>query len=164
LPTDASPFDTLVKVVVNCPPTDVTTPTMTAKIPAAMSPYSIAVAADSFLIKRRRQDIKSFLVWLIPCWPTRGRSLPQSIRRNGDYLPLAELSPVEMLVNVVDNCPPIEVTIPIIATEIPAAMSPYSIAVAADSFLIRRRKQDIKRFPIWLIQCWPSIRSFSDGL
>src|SRR5262249_28598310 len=43
-----------------------------------------------------------------------------------------------MLENVVANFEPIPFTTAMIATEMPAAMSPYSMAVAPDSFFAKR--------------------------
>jgi len=45
------------------------------------------------------------------------------------------LSWVEMLLNLVLRLVPIELTVAMITTEIPAAINPYSIAVAPDSSL-----------------------------
>src|SRR6185437_5506386 len=48
------------------------------------------------------------------------------------------LSWVEMLVNLAFNVVPRPLTTAMIATEIPAAMRPYSMAVAPDSFFTKR--------------------------
>jgi hypothetical protein len=50
------------------------------------------------------------------------------------------LSAVETLVNVVFNFEPRVPTTVMIATEIPAAINPYSMAVAPDSSRMKRRK------------------------
>jgi hypothetical protein len=55
----------------------------------------------------------------------------------------AYLRAVAMLVNTVFNDEPSVPTTVMIATEMPAAMRPYSMAVAPDSF---RRKEDIRFF------------------
>jgi hypothetical protein len=59
---------------------------------------------------------------------------------SADHLP-AVASCEEMLVKVLFNREPSVLTTTIIATEMPAAMSPYSIAVAADSSLPKSFKE-----------------------
>jgi hypothetical protein len=54
-----------------------------------------------------------------------------------DYRP-AVASCEDTLLNVVLSCEPSELTTAIIATEIPAAIKPYSMAVAPDSSLTKR--------------------------
>jgi hypothetical protein len=49
------------------------------------------------------------------------------------------LSAVETLVNVVFKLEPTDATTVMIATEIPAAINPYSMAVAPDSSRMKRR-------------------------
>src|ERR1700704_5324790 len=53
------------------------------------------------------------------------------------YLP-AFASELETFENVVLSCPPREFTTAIIATEMPAAIRPYSMAVAPDSSFAKR--------------------------
>jgi hypothetical protein len=53
------------------------------------------------------------------------------------------LSWVEMLLNFVFKVEPIELTVAMITTEIPAAIKPYSMAVAPDSFLRNARTRDM---------------------
>jgi hypothetical protein len=54
-----------------------------------------------------------------------------------DYRP-AVASREDTLLNVVLSCEPSELTTAIIATEMPAAIKPYSMAVAPDSSLTKR--------------------------
>ena len=66
------------------------------------------------------------------------------------------------LLNVVDNFEPRPFTTVMIATEMPAAMRPYSMAVAPDSSLAKRVTRDFMgRF--LLIHTWLS-EHFASGL
>jgi len=111
----------LVNVEVSFPPTEVTAPMIATEIKAAIMPYSIAVAPDSSDTKRSRK----FLIEV---------SFLKLQRQN-------YFSEELTLVNVEVSLPPTDVTAPIIATEIRAAIKPYSIAVAPESSFIKRVKK-----------------------
>jgi len=68
--------------------------------------------------------------------------------RNQRLVPVSTLdivyfSCVEMLLNLVFNVVPMELTVAMITTEMPAAMRPYSIAVAPDSSFRNAKTLDI---------------------
>jgi hypothetical protein len=69
--------------------------------------------------------------------PAFGRGKSSGLRRDkaGRFV---HLSAVETLVNVLFKLEPSACTVAMIATAIPAAISPYSIAVAPDSLRINR--------------------------
>jgi hypothetical protein len=66
LPAVASCDDTFVKVVFNWEPSEFTTVMITTEIPAAIKPYSMAVAPDSSQRNRLRMhtDLNS-LIWSV---------------------------------------------------------------------------------------------------
>ena len=67
---------------------------------------------------------------------------------------------VDTLVKVVFRPVPVACTAAIIATEIPAAIRPYSIAVAPDwSFQNLVRYLDIISLPFWWPPSWPLAHS-----
>jgi len=74
--------------------------------------------------------------------PTEAASL-LLIRRMVSYL-----SAVEMLVNLAFNCVPRPLTTAMIAMEMPAAIRPYSMAVAPDSFFRNATSLDFCGFPL----------------
>ena len=59
-----------------------------------------------------------------------------------------------MLLNLVLRVLPIELTVAMITTEMPAAMRPYSIAVAPDSSFRNTRTLDIGH-PLWVATRMP---------
>src|SRR3569832_600712 len=76
----------------------------------------------------------------------RGRPLANLERsKNSDYLSWSET-----LLKLVFSLVPIVFTTAMIATEIPAAIRPYSIAVAPDSFFRKERIFDMRRAPLGL--------------
>jgi hypothetical protein len=60
------------------------------------------------------------------------------------------LSWVEILVNLASRLVPIALTVAMITTEMPAAIKPYSMAVAPDSSFRNEKTLDIEVFPVVL--------------
>src|SRR5690242_15395922 len=74
--------------------------------------------------------------------PTENPPGSFGVQKGGAYL-LPPPSWSEMLVNALLSLPPIAFTAPMITTEMPAAMRPYSIAVAPLSSFMKRCNRDI---------------------
>src|ERR1043166_413591 len=105
----------LVNFVLSVPPMPLTTAMMATEMPAAMRPYSMAVAPDSSFTNR---ETRVFMALLF---------LNPSVRER-----FVQRSWVLMLENFVFNVVPMPLTTAMITTEMPAAMRPYSMAVAPD--------------------------------
>src|SRR5262249_30656018 len=71
------------------------------------------------------------------------------LKRSGGYLP-ALPSWLDTFENVFLSWPPRLLTTPMMATEMPAAMSPYSIAVAPLSSCRKRLREVMLRSEYWL--------------
>jgi len=91
--------------------------------------------------------------------PAGGLSLIWERSKNSDYLSWSET-----LLKLVFSLVPIVFTTAMIATEIPAAIRPYSIAVAPDSFFRKERIFDMRRAPLGLTfterLCHPEMKGF----
>jgi len=108
--------ETLLNVVVSVVPRDCTAARITIEMPPAIRAYSMAVAPDgSFQNWLRHRNI------FAPSWLTSRHPTPLSYFRA-----------VDTLVKVVFKPVPVACTAAMIATEMPAAIRPYSIAVAPD--------------------------------
>src|SRR5208282_4747753 len=111
----------LLNVVLRFVPRVLTTAMIATEMPAAIRPYSIAVAPLSSVRKHRT----SFFIGKTP----HGRLLNMVVY----------FSCEEMLLNVLFSDVPIEFTAATITTEIPAAMRAYSMAVAPALLFTKRR-------------------------
>src|SRR5262245_25199065 len=163
----------VLKLVFRLEPIAFTLAMMTIEMPAAINPYSIAVAPDSSFrnaktldmlhtpggpitrhdsgmpltrVSRSHQGTAQRLVQMVT--KSRGRfAFPPGHRaaRSGKKPPspaaslksshvwTAYFNCVEMLLNLPLRLEPIALTVAMITTEMPAAIRPYSIAVAPDS-------------------------------
>jgi hypothetical protein len=67
---DASWVPTKLKIEFNCVPSVMTAATIATEIPAAISPYSMAVVADSSVTKRSTSPFMCLLPEMRPRWQT----------------------------------------------------------------------------------------------
>ena len=75
------------------------------------------------------------------------KKLPMTAAYSTTCVP-SYFSCVEMLSNLALRVVPIALTVAMITTEMPAAIKPYSIAVAPDSFFRNARTLDICQTPV----------------
>jgi len=124
------------------------------EIPAAMRPYSMAVAPELFFQETQDKLMHSESpVLLSPSRNTNERGRQPGRRRSftqtggrADYC-----SALATLLNVPFTAVPVACTATMIATAIPAAIRPYSIAVAPElSFKKRRTSLCILESPVLL--------------